>query len=327
LVAGYRSGAYIFVDGLGGLDLRQLGGIPKAQVVTDPGPGDLEFWFNERTVAPNAQANGGTSIFADRAVRQAFTEGFDRCAAVRALLGVSISCTDSNVFTDEPVGAAFPDYDPTFHLPGYNPAAAAALLDRAGYRVVDGVRRYKDGKTPIQLTVVLTNGAEPSSLLITHMQQDWSRNLHVQLSITNDPNISSQPPQNSIWRGAFDLIMFGQGASAPDPVGYLEGFGPFDSQDIPNAQNTGLNNLFGIIDPYVKQRDQLGQLTLDLDQRVEVYRELDRYFAQQYYMEVLYVGADVALIKPTLCNAKQWPSFWYDTWNSADWYVAPSCPS
>lgn len=327
LIAGYRSGAYTLVDGLPPLALKRLGGIPKAQVVTVPNPSYLEFWFNERTVAPNAQANGGSSIFADRTVRQAFTEAFDRCSAVRALLGVG-TCTDPNLFTDEPVGASFPDYDSTFHLPAYNPTDATALLDRAGYRVVDGIRRYKDGKSPIQLTVVLSNGAVPSSALITRMQQDWSRNLHVQLSVTNDPNISSPPPQNSLWRGAFDLFMFGSGGLTPDPVGYLTGFGPFDNQDIPTAQNTGLNNLFGVIDPHVQQRDQVGEQTLDFDQRVEVYRVLDRYFAQQFYMEVLYAEADVALIMPTLCNVKQWPSFWYDTWNSADWYLArgSTCP-
>jgi hypothetical protein len=51
------------------------------------------------------------------------------------------------------------------------------------------------------------------------------------------------------------------------------------------------------------------------------------YFAQQYYMEVMFVEADVALVKATLCNFKQWPDSKFDTWNSADWYVAPSCPS
>ncbi|HEX9035980.1 MAG TPA: ABC transporter substrate-binding protein [Ktedonobacterales bacterium] len=324
LIAGYRSGAYTLVDGLAPLILKQVTAIPAAQVVTVPGPFYLDLWFNERTVAPNAQANGGTSIFADRTVRQAFLEAFDRCLAVSGLLGAR-SCADPNLFTDEPVGASFPDYDPTFHLPGYRPAAAAALLDHAGYRVVDGVRRCKDGKTPIQLTIVLTNGALPSAALVTHMEQDWSRNLRVQLRITNDPNISSQAPQNSMWRGNYDLIMFGDGNVSPDPVGFLAGFGPFDQQDIPTAQDPSLNNTFGIMDSYVAQRDLEGRQVLDFDQRVEIYRNLDRYFAQQFYMEVLYAQADVALVRPTLCNFKQWPSFWNDTWNSADWYLAPSC--
>lgn len=325
LITGYRSGAYALIDGLRPLELKRLKTISDAHALTVPNPDYLEFWFNERTVAPNARANGGTSIFADRTVRQALTEAFDRCLAVHAFLGVN-SCTDTNLFTDEPIGSSYPDYDPTFHLSSYHPADAATLLDHAGYRVVDGIRRYKDGKTPIQLSIAVTNGAAPSLALVTRIEQDWSRNLHIHLSVTSDPDISSPPPQNSLWRGAFDLILLDEGGLAPDPVGYLTGFGPFDSQDIPTAQNHGLNNIFGIIDPYVQQRDQIGQQALDFDQRVEIYRGLDRYFAQQFYMEVLYSEANILLVSPHVCNVNPFPSFWSDTWDSGDWYVAPSCP-
>jgi ABC-type transport system substrate-binding protein len=326
LIAGYRGGAYTFVDGLGPLNLRQLGGIPKGQAVTVPSASFLVLAFNQRIVAPNARANGGTSVFADRAVRQAFIEAFDRCAAVRALLGAS-NCADPNLFTDELVNASFPDYDPTFHLPGYHPADAAVLLDKAGYRVVDGMRRYKDGTTPIRLRLVLSNGAAASSMLPSAMARDWARNLDVDASVTVDPHLFAPPPQGpTLPLGNYDVLMFGNSV-APDPVGYLTGnYGPFDAQDITDAQHPTLGNFFGIIDPYVNQQDQVGAQVLDAGQRTTVYRALDRYFAQQYYMEVAYILADVALVKPTLCNWKESPVSSIG-WNSADWYVAPSCPA
>jgi hypothetical protein len=114
---------------------------------------------------------------------------------------------------------------------------------------------------------------------------------------------------------------------APDPVGYLTSFGPFDAQDIPGPQNPFGGNAFGIIDPYVQQRDQLGAQVPDAGQRTAVYRALDRYFAQQYYIEVAYILADVALVQPTLCNWKESPVSGDSLWNSADWYLASSCPA
>jgi hypothetical protein len=43
-------------------------------------------------------------------------------------------------------------------------------------------------------------------------------------------------------------------------------------------------------------------------------------------MEVVVNQADVALVKPTLCNWKESPVAG-GFWNSADWYIASSCPS
>jgi hypothetical protein len=78
-------------------------------------------------------------------------------------------------------------------------------------------------------------------------------------------------------------------------------------------------------------RVQLANQTFEYSQRVRILRSLYRYATQQFYFEPVYVEADVALVKPTLCNYKKWPGSagfgaGYNTWNMADWYVAPSCP-
>jgi ABC-type transport system substrate-binding protein/class 3 adenylate cyclase len=326
LIAGYRSGAFTLVDSLETSNLKQLRDLPKAQVVTVPIPSFLILGFNQQGVAPNARANGGVSIFTNRTVRQAFTEAFDRCAAVRALLGV-VTCNDPNLFTDELVNVSFPDYDPTFHLPGFNPAGAAALLDKEGYRVVNGVRRYKDGTTPMRLRVVLSNGASIAPTLAAAMVRDWSRHLDVDASVTVDPDFFAGARNGTRSLGNYDVLMFFNN-TAPDPVDYLTGqFGPFDAQDIPSPQDPFGGNMLGIIDPYVQQQDQLGAKVIDAGQRAAVYQALDRYFAQQYYMEVVVTQANAALVKPTLCNWKESPLAGDSLWNSADWYIASSCPS
>jgi hypothetical protein len=99
----------------------------------------------------------------------------------------------------------------------------------------------------------------------------------------------------------------------------LDGWKPDQCTDVPTVANG--------------DEDPLGQwTTFHIDPRavwsdgVPIVAD-DFLFAQQYYLDVLGVGADVALVKPTLCNFKQWPSSINDAWNGADWYVAPSCPT
>jgi len=74
------------------------------------------------------------------------------------------------------------------------------------------------------------------------------------------------------------------------------------------------------------QQRQLGNESVDSDQRDGVYRELQHHVAQQFYVEPVFIAANVSLVKPTLCNFKAWPQAGSNLWNMAGWYVAPSCP-
>jgi ABC-type oligopeptide transport system substrate-binding subunit len=49
----------------------------------------------------------------------------------------------------------------------------------------------------------------------------------------------------------------------------------------------------------------LGSEAIDSQQRAEVYRALQRYFAQQFYILPVYIAADVSLTKSTPCNFKK----------------------
>ena len=326
VIGQYRRGELDLALPLEPLNLRQLQGIPRDEVVTSSTVDAKQLGLNERGSAPNARANGGVSIFKDLAVRKAFVEAFDRCAAVRAELG-TIDCGDPNYFTNES-DAAFPDpfYDSTFTLPPYNPPDAAKLLDHAGYPVVGGIRRYKDGTTPLQLTLVVTPGASGDMVIAQRIQQDYMRNLHLGVTVIV---VNKVDFLNRLVSGTFDLLMDDPQTST-DPVLRLTGdLGPFDSADEVSPQNPNGTNPFGIIDAYANQRDQLAAQTSSEEQRTAILHSLERYFSQQYYVEPLYIKADITLTKSTLCNFKHWPNavVGYDLWNIADWYVAPTCPS
>jgi ABC-type transport system substrate-binding protein len=327
LVTTYRQGGVDLVDGLSTHDLSRLGGIPKAQVIFTPSPNWVEVGFNQRAVAPNAQANGGVSIFSDLTVRKAFVEAFDRCAAIRAQLGIS-NCSDPNLRTDEMAVLPAPDYDPTVTLPGYNPADAARLMDQAGYPVVDGVRRAKDGHTPLRLTIGISPGGAQFPLVAQRMKQDYTRNLKIAVILVSPPDFFAAFADGGIaLRGNFDIWLVGDnGDFDPQLSAELSILASTDATDVPSVQNPLGGNLLGIDDPLVGQQKQLGSQTPDPDQRAAVYRELQRHFALQFYAEPVFILADVALAKPTLCNYKQSPVFPGKLWNIADWYVASSCP-
>ncbi len=307
-IALYRSGQLTVAADLDPGVLYQLADLPKAQVVSSPLPSFTTFQF--RTLAPpdapqipNAQFNGGVSIFTDPNVRRAFVEAFDRCAAARAVLHLS-TCSDPNIFTEELSDRPAPDFDPSATLPSYNPTDAAKLLDDAGFRVgADGVRRFKDGTTPLVLSIRTLFPGDVPYALSERMAQDYARNLHVGASLSSGLD-NPQP---------VDITVIENSVAVDQADRFWQPFPAF-----PEVAN----------DPTVVALRQEAQLT-DPRQSLLVYRQLMRVASQLLYAVPIYVLADVELVQPTLCNFKKWPEENFSTWNMADWYLArdgTTCP-
>ena len=155
--------------------------------------------------------------------------------------------------------------------------------------------------------------------MFQRLQQDYARNLHIAVRIQNDNGDMNVT-------GAFDIGMWQEGVG-PDPVDNLGG-SAWDSASIPSKQNPNGANFLGLIDPWVVAQDRLGTQTVDGAQRAEVYKEIARHVTEQLDFLPLLINADVALVKPALCNFKKWPEFGAYVWNMADWYLAPgaTCP-
>jgi ABC-type transport system substrate-binding protein len=272
LIARYQQGELTLVETFDLLALGRLRNIPRGEAIISPVTSFLEIGFNQRDEAPNARANRGVSIFKDIQVRRAFVEAFDRCTAIGAQLGIQ-NCADPNRRTDELTTPPSPDYDPTFALPRYNPLDAAALLTRAGYPVVNGVRRYNDGKTPIVLNIIPSHAGVPYADIAHQMQQDYQQNLQIRVTYAPEPALQA----GAATSGHFDISLIGDGRP-PDPVGT---FLYANSASIPSEQNQNGENFLGVIDPGAVVRDKMGAQVSDGAQRAEVYRLLQRDFASQ----------------------------------------------
>src|SRR5258706_4719574 len=175
LIAAYRGGQI----GLA-LDVGRLAReIPKVidlspQVAVSPTTLAETMMFNQRVVAPNSSANGGASLFADASVRKAFSLAFNHCTTVAGILAVDFD--DAKVFTSPKVTTNSPGYAPHLALPAEAVHTAQSLLDAAGYHLVNGVRTYQDGTTPISLTLAVEPLQPP---LAPMLATQWPNKLHI----------------------------------------------------------------------------------------------------------------------------------------------------
>jgi ABC-type transport system substrate-binding protein len=323
----YRQGGVTVVDRLEPVDLAYLKDIPRSQVVGAVAKGILALWFNQRIAAPSAQLNGGAPIFTDARVRMAFVEAFDRCGALRAVLGLR-DCHDRNYVTDEPAVPTSPSYDPTVTLPAFNPTDAARLLDSVGFPVVKGIRRLRDGTTPLTLTLTTAHRTEAYHDFVSRLRQDYARYLHVTV---NEALPVGDSFDDASTTGAFDigLLQMRNGSDPEELVGY-----GYDSASIPSTLNPKGSNFFGVIDPWMVAQGQAAAETLNVAQRADITKAMARHLAEQLYLLPVLLLADITLVAPTLCNYKQAPPRGPGPakagylWNMADWYLAsgPACP-
>ncbi len=320
LIQSYKAGNYTHVENFTLGDLPKFAGIPSNQVIVSSQIGFEHLEFNERSVAPNAKLNGGTSIFASQQVRQAFQTVFDRCAALRATLGVT-NCNDPNVLTNEMTAPPAIDFDPTVTFPTYNVVAANALMDAAGYTIPSGgaYRTFKDGKTPITVVLTTTTGNTIRDAYMALMSAAYQQlSIKVVIQQYKAGKLFTTYDQGGILAtGNYDVSLFAY-VIGSDPDADT---GLFQSDQIPSATNVGGGNFAGVNDPTVDQALKQGPTTADPAARATIYKNLQKYVAQQAFYEPLYIRAQISLTQTTLGNFKAQPDALGDTWNMADWYL------
>ena len=148
--------------------------------------------------------------FGDRAVRQALTLGVDRATIARAVFGANAAVPEGPVSRLQWIAG-----DGVVTLP-YDTAAAAALLDSAGWkRDASGVRRH--GGTRLAFGLLVPSTSSSRKLLAEALQESWRR-LGAEVSIDA---VDFPVFQQRLAEGKFDVYI-GAYLDEPSPRGLVD---------------------------------------------------------------------------------------------------------
>ncbi|WP_146088345.1 ABC transporter substrate-binding protein [Actinacidiphila yanglinensis] len=203
--------------------------------------------------------NTSRAPLSDVDVRKALVEGVDSKALVT-----------TSQFGQRPPAGSYLDsvtefYDPSAALPGYDPKAAAALLDKAGWgtRNASGVRT-KDGRT-LSLTLPVSNATTVSP--VYELLQAQLKKLGVQLRIELEPQTQVTTQR---YAGDYDLLSGVWHTNTPDVL-YIK----YASSQIPNSQHLG-QNLARLSDPALDTVLEQARQTTDTTKLASLYAQAQK---------------------------------------------------
>jgi len=224
---------------------ESLRGIPGTRVVLSPFTRYADIGFNASVPA-----------LSDVRVRQALAYATDRRALIdKVTHGITIPGD-----TDQP--PFFWAYDPRARHYAYDPAAAARLLDAAGWRLQANGTREKDGQ-PLALSLVSFTGSGTASSAEELIQAQWHQ-AGIDVSIKNYPSgqLYATKSMGGIEQsGKFDVIFenWANGSDPDDSILILCSMAPpagwnvyhFCSPSLDAAERTALASY----DPAIRRRE------------------------------------------------------------------------
>ena len=294
LLNALRSGELDFVDRLGPAPYAQMGSVPGFTGTLGPSLGWEHLIFNTET-----------GPLTDVRVRQALC----RATNVHDLLAKIVhGIGDVGVGLINPHA---PYYLRSLEPCAYDPAAAAKLLDDAGWPLAaDGMRRNAAGK-PLQLTFGTVAGMIDREQTQVILQSSWKA-LGIETTLRTFPAATFFAPMQAggmLYSGKLDVGLGANYLDAdPSHVNLLS------SDRIPPAGQ----NLARWKNARVTELETLGASTYDVAQRRRAYDEIQRIVAREVPYLTLRWRTAVAMHKNELIGVK--PSLVGSTfWNVNAW--------
>ncbi|MGH7241020.1 MAG: ABC transporter substrate-binding protein, partial [Candidatus Saccharimonadales bacterium] len=149
------------------------------------------------TAANMAFFNTSVGILSDPQVRRALVQGTD-VARIQGMLGYPTRPVR------EPLLKGQVGYDPSIQQLGFDPKAARAALDTAGWLMGKQGVRYKNGK-PLSISLV-ANSTPENAKVIAGLKAAW-QSLGVKVVVPDEG--SPQDFQNALANHAYDVVLYG----------------------------------------------------------------------------------------------------------------------
>lgn len=203
-------------------------------------------------------------------------------------------------------------YDPSVKEPGFNPAAADALLDAAGWKRGPGGMRQKDGK-PLALVYVQFPESMTGVRVATTIQaQLRDRGIAVEVkSVSNAQLFLPSARGGTLASGQFDMAY----------VPFTMGSDPDDSSVLAcNAPS----NYMRYCNPQVDALERAALGSSSMGERKRIYAKIERLVAADlpvlYLFNADYIYAYRAQLRGFAPNA------FLPTWNAAQWSMNGGSP-
>ncbi len=246
-------------------------------------------------------------ILADRRVRQALLLALDRETMMHQIF------QDHQRVADGPVNPLDWCYDPKVKHYAYDPAAAARLLDDAGWKTgPDGLRRNARGQ-PLAFEIMTTAGLRNREVMEMVVRQEWRR-LGIAVSIRNQPArvFFSQ----SVLRHAFPGAAMFAWISAPESVPRAM----LASDMVPGPDNNFAGeNVTGYSNPRMDALLNAIEVELDKNKRGALWRQLQALYAEDLPALPLTFRSDPFVLPAWLDGVEptgdQYPTtLWVENW-------------
>jgi len=246
-------------------------------------------------------------IFQDAAVRRALWQAIDRQGLIDRYL------SGQGIVLNGPILPNSWAYDPNLPKVEYDPKAAAAALDAAGWRDDKGEGvRSKDGNR-LEFTL-LTNDDDPVRLqMINEIAQSWAA-----IGVRAKPQAigMAELVRDHLYKREYDAVLYGWDLPAADPD-------PYPLWHSSQATEDG-QNYVSYIDATSDSLLEQARRTADYNQRAALYRDFQRRFVEQapallLYQPIYNYAVDRQVkgvqIPPLLSTGDRFHSV-------TDWYIA-----
>ncbi|CCG42877.1 peptide ABC transporter substrate-binding protein [Magnetospirillum molischianum] len=299
--ANLLSGGIDMIAGELGLPLEQALALEKRQ------GNRFSFITRPSLVYEHIDLNLSSPILADRRVRRAMLAALDREGLSRQLFDGRQPIATSMV---PPLDSVFAEDLPTTK---YNPAAAAALLDDAGWRIGPGGIRVnaKGEKLTLEL---LTTAGNRSRELVAQVIQAQLRKVGIELTLRGEP--ARVMFGDTVTRRKFPHLAMFAWYSSPENVPRST----LHSSQIPSAENNWSGqNYPGYANPKMDALLDAIEAETDRPHRKALWRDLQQLYAEDLPSLPLYFRADPFILPKGMSGltptGHQDPSpYWVEQW-------------